>query len=66
MNYINKEGPRDHSYSASYKGDSMGIYARSEAAARQKAVEYWKLKKKQINELTIVVVHERDDLVFVS
>lgn len=66
MMFINKEGPRDHSYLANYKGDSMGIYARSEAAARQKAVEYWKLKKKQINELIIVVIQERDDLVYVS
>lgn len=43
---INKRGPIDHLYLAGFKGERVGLYASSLAAAKQKAVEHFKPKKK--------------------
>lgn len=45
METINKKGPIDELYVAGYKGVKIEVYARSIAAAKQKAIEHFKPKK---------------------
>ena len=48
MEYINKKGPADNPYIAGFNNQKVYLYAKSLAAAKQKAVEYFKPKKKQL------------------
>lgn len=63
---LNKEGPRDHTYESTFQNETVVIYARSDAAARQKSIEHWHIRKKDAPLLTIKLVKERSDLAFVS
>lgn len=45
---INKRGPIDELYIASFEGKKVAIHASSLAAARQKAVEHFKPKKRSM------------------
>ena len=46
MEIINKKGVTDQTYIAGLYGKQVGLYAPSLAAAKQKAIEYFKPKKK--------------------
>lgn len=47
MTAINKKGPIDRPYIAGFMGVKIELYARSQAAAKQIAVEHFKPKKKK-------------------
>jgi hypothetical protein len=45
---INQRGPIDKPYVAGFEGKKIGLYASSLAAAKQKAVEHFKPKKRSM------------------
>ena len=53
MIFINKKSVLDFEYVATFKDKTAYIYARTIFSARQKAVEHFRLKKKEIENLTI-------------
>lgn len=53
MIFINKKSVLDFEYAATFKDKIVYIYARTIFSARQKAVEHFRLKKKEIENLTI-------------
>ena len=52
---INKRGPIDDLYLASFKDEEVLVYARSVNAAKQKAVEHFKPKKKETELIHILL-----------
>jgi len=58
MEIINRKGIIDHSYIAGFKGEKIGLYARSLSAAKQTAVEYFKPKKKDSGLLWVELAEE--------
>ena len=60
MNVLNKEGPIDHFYIAGFKQEKVGIYARSLSAAKQKAVEHFKPKKKDTGLLWVELLSQKE------
>jgi len=50
---INKQGPIDSPYIAGLNGVTIGLYASSLYAAKQKAIEYFRPKKKEVNLLWV-------------
>lgn len=55
--FINTKGPIDHTYVSHFKGQGAVVYARSLYEAKQRAVEYFKPKKKDMG-LLAVNLHE--------
>lgn len=58
MEILNKKGPVDSAYIAGHKGQKVGLYARSLLAAKQKAVEHFKPKKREVNFLWVELAEE--------
>lgn len=58
MEIINKKGVTDRAYIAGLHGKQVGLYASSLAAAMQKAVEYFKPKKKDRGLLWVELASE--------
>lgn len=54
MQFINKRGPIDFSYIAKYEGKVIYLFSKSEKAAKQKAIEYFRLNRKQSINLIIM------------
>lgn len=53
MQIINQKGPLDVAYIAGLNGTKVGLYAPSLAAAKQKAVEHFRPKKKDMGLLWV-------------
>lgn len=51
--FINKQGPVDHTYIGHLHGKAIVVYARTPHQAKQRAVEYFKPKKKDMGLLSI-------------
>ena len=58
MKTINTKGPADYPYIAGFKGEKVGLYAKSLAAAKQAAVEHFKPKKKDAGLLWVEFAEE--------
>lgn len=58
MEIINEKGIVDYAYIAGLNGKKIGLYASSLAAAHQKAVEYFKPKKKDRGLLWVELASE--------
>ena len=56
---INKRGPIDMPYIAGFEGKKVGLYASSLAAAKQKAVEHFKPKKRSMGLLWVELADEK-------
>lgn len=61
MKILNEKGPIDHPYICGYRDEKIGIYARSLLAAKQKAIEYFKPKKKDATLMWVVLAEEDHD-----
>lgn len=55
---INKKGPIDHPYVCGFNGQKVGIYARSLAEAKQRAVEHFKPKKRDMGLVWVELAEE--------
>lgn len=53
---LNKRKVIDHRYSAYFKGVTVELYAPTNEAAKQKAVEFFKPKKKEMQLLIIDLI----------
>jgi hypothetical protein len=51
--FINNKGPIDHTYVAHLNGKGVVVYARSLYEAKQRAVEHFKPKKKDLGLLAV-------------
>lgn len=51
--FINKQGLMDHTYIGNLYTDAIVVYARSLPQAKQRAVEHFKPKKKDIEHLAV-------------
>jgi hypothetical protein len=58
MAAINKKGFNDHPYIAGFKGERIELYAPNLAAAKQKAVEHFRPKKKDAGLLWVELASE--------
>lgn len=58
LKIINEKGVAEHPYIAGHKGQKIGLYAPSLAAAKQKAVEHFKPKKKDRGLLWVELAQE--------
>ena len=58
MDTINEKGPLDSPYIAGLNGQKVGLYARSAHAAKQKAIEHFKPKKKDLGLLWVELAEE--------
>lgn len=64
---INERSTGDHGYVAGFMNERVGIYARSLAAAKQKAVEHFKPKKRNAGLLwTELAEISTDEITFVQ
>lgn len=53
MHIINNQGVVDSLYSAEFKGVTVSIYAVSDAQAKQRAIEFFKPKKREKQYLVV-------------
>jgi hypothetical protein len=51
--FINTQGPIDHAYVTHFKGQAAGVYARSLFEAKQRSIEHFKPKKKDVGLLAV-------------
>jgi hypothetical protein len=58
LKIINKRGPIDHVYIAGMNETKVGIHAPTLAAAKQKAVEHFRPKKKQLSLIWVEFAEE--------
>lgn len=58
LQIINKKGPIDNSYIVGLNGEKVGLYASSLYAAKQKAIEYFRPKKKQVSLIWVELAEE--------
>lgn len=58
MKIINEKGVVDYPYIAGHVGKTIGLYAPSLAAAKQKAVEYFKPRKREAGLLWVELASE--------
>lgn len=58
LKFVNKKGPVDFAYRVEFEEWSVGVYAPSIAAARQKAIEHFRPKKKLKNYISIYQIQE--------
>lgn len=53
---INIKRPGDHFFIAQFEDDRVHLYAKNVASARQRAVEHFRPKKKQLNNVWVEIV----------
>ena len=58
METINKKGPIDRAYVCGFQGNKIGLYARSLFEAKQRAVEHFRPKKKEIHLIWVELAEE--------
>lgn len=58
MEIINKKGPIDNAYIVGLNGHKVGLYAASLHAAKQKAIEHFRPKKKQVSMIWVELAEE--------
>lgn len=59
---INKQGPIDSPYIAGLNGKTIGLYASSLYAAKQKAVEHFRPKKKDMGLIWVEYAGEPEEV----
>ncbi len=56
LNIINKKGPVDQLYIAAFIKETVGIWAMSDGQAKQRAVEHYRPKKNQKDQIDVTRV----------
>lgn len=58
---INRQGPIDNPYIAGFQDETIGLYAKSLGEAKQRALEYFRPKKRDKNLMWVEKAFEDED-----
>ena len=66
VKFLNRQAAGDHTYIVGFKVERGVVYARSEGQARQLAIEHWKPKKREKNDVFVSLHYINADVHYVE